>query len=63
MFQKNNSSDNSKRKLNFSELVKYNDKQLALKLKQDLENLTIEIRRKETIKEHEDDYLLMVFLN
>ncbi|RNA18145.1 hypothetical protein BpHYR1_028303 [Brachionus plicatilis] len=61
LFEQNNKNkhhDSAKRKLNFSDFVKYSDKKLATKLKQDLENLTIEMRRKESVKEHEDDYLL-----
>ncbi|CAF0769383.1 unnamed protein product [Brachionus calyciflorus] len=55
--------DLTKKKLNFADFKKFNEKQLALKLKQDLDNLTMEIRRKEAIKDHDDDYLLMTLMS
>lgn len=55
--------DSYNKRIDMYELSKQDDKQIALKLKQDLENLTIELRRKETLKENEDEPLLMTLMS
>jgi hypothetical protein len=47
-------------KLDLKELSTHNDKTIAQKLKQDLENLTWMIQRKEMKHDQDDDALLMV---
>ena len=49
-------------KLDLQELSTHNDKTIAQKLKQDLENLTWMIQRKEMKHDQDDDALLMVNL-
>lgn len=60
MFKTDVKMEGLNQKLDLQELSTHNDKTIAQKLKQDLENLTWMIQRKEMKHDQDDDALLMV---
>jgi hypothetical protein len=51
------------KKVNFYELSKESDKVVALRIKQDLENLTLAFRSKDQESECDEQPLLMVYIS